>query len=39
MEDVMDELFRLVFVSVGTFAILAYLAYVARTEGTFHRKR
>jgi hypothetical protein len=39
MEDVMDELLRLVFVSLGTFAILAYLAYVACTEGTFNRKR
>jgi len=39
MEDVMDELLRLVFVSLGTFGILAYLAYVACTEGTFNRKR
>ncbi len=34
---VMDELLRLAFVSTGTFAILAYLAYVAWTEGTFKR--
>jgi len=35
----MDELFRLVFVSLGTFTILAYLVYVARTEHNFPRKR
>jgi hypothetical protein len=35
----MDELFRLAFVSFGTFAILAYLVYVACTEGTFNRRR
>jgi hypothetical protein len=38
-EGAMDELLRLVFVSVGTFAILAYLVYVARTEGSFNRRR
>jgi hypothetical protein len=32
----MDELLRLVFVL--TFAILAYLVYVARTEGSFDRR-
>jgi hypothetical protein len=35
----MDELLRLVFVSLGTFAILGYLVYVARAEGTFNRRR
>ena len=35
----MDELIRIGFVSVGTFAIFAYLVYVARTEGTFNRRR
>jgi hypothetical protein len=35
----MDELLRLAFVSTGTFAILAYLAYVACTEGAFNQKR
>jgi hypothetical protein len=35
----MDDLLRLVFVSLGTFAILAYLVYVARTEGSFDRRR
>jgi hypothetical protein len=38
-ERAMDELLRLVFVSLGTFAILTYLVYVARTEGTFNRRR
>jgi hypothetical protein len=33
----MDQLLRLVFVSLGTFGILAYLVYVARTEGTWRR--
>jgi hypothetical protein len=33
----MDELFRLAFVSLGTIAILAYLVYVACTEGPFKR--
>jgi hypothetical protein len=37
--DVMDELLRIGFVSLGTLAILAYLVHVARTEGTFHRRR
>ena len=36
---VMDELFRLVFVTLGTFAILAYLVHVARTEGPFRPRR
>jgi hypothetical protein len=35
----MDEVLRLVIVSLGTFGILAYLVYVARTEGSFNRRR
>jgi hypothetical protein len=35
----MDELLRLVIVSLGTFGILAYLVYVTRTEGSFNRRR
>jgi len=35
----MDEVFRLMFVTLGTVAIVAYLVYVARTEGTFNGKR
>jgi hypothetical protein len=33
----MDEVLRLVIVSLGTFGILAYLVYVARTEGSWRR--
>jgi hypothetical protein len=38
-ECAMDEVLRLVIVSLGTFGILAYLVYVARTEGSFNRRR
>jgi hypothetical protein len=35
----MEETFRLVFVTLGTCGIIAYLVHVARTEGTFNRRR
>jgi preprotein translocase subunit Sss1 len=35
----MDELLRLVFVSLGTLGIIGYLVYVALSESTFSRRR